>query len=185
MKRYLLLILVAILVLASGVTVSCGQKAEPAPEATPTPIAEDWEALNRWLGELYGLPPVSNTEQLKSAAFLLQAHWFKVTDEAVKKLEKNGIPWQRTAPFFYLYYYYILHDIQLGNASTPLELMAADYLLAQSVKDLHDEADELVWMKALGEPLVIYPTEEAAKRWFLEFDKDYVKRLEEAMGKGK
>lgn len=43
MKRYLILILVAVLVLASGLVVGCGQKSEPAPEVTSTPESTpDW-----------------------------------------------------------------------------------------------------------------------------------------------
>jgi len=84
-------------------------------------------------------------EQLESAAFLVSGFWFEVGDEAANKLEQHGIPWERTSPFFYLYCYYILHDTQLRNGSwsTPVEFMASDYLLANSVKDLHEAADEL------------------------------------------
>ena len=177
------------LVLASGLLVACGEKGEapacPTPEQTEpepqSPSSEDWKVLNRWLSELYGLPPVSNTEQLQSAAWLVSGLWFEQAHKAVKRLEQNGIPWSRTAPFFYLYNYYILHDIQLRNASTPLEFMATDYLLADSVRELHEAADELVLMKQLGETLNIFPTEEDAMKWFKEFDKDWERLMEEAI----
>lgn len=190
-KRYLIPIMV-VLVLTSGVLVGCGQKSEapisPTPEQTepnpPPPSSEDWAVLNRWLGDLYGLPPVKNTEQLKSAAFLVSGFWFDKADEAVKELERQGIPWERTSPFFYLFRYYVLHDVQFGNASTPIEFMAADHLLANSVRDLQEAADELVLMKQLGETLNIFPTEEDAMKWFKEFDKDYERLAEEAIEKG-
>ena len=193
MKRYLIIIL-AILVLASVLTAGCGQKSEaptsPSPEQVhpqpESPSSEDWEVLNQWL-DTYGLPPVRNMEQLESAAFLVSGYWFDVADEAVKKLEQHGIPWSRTSPFFYLYYYYILHDTQFRNASwsTPVEFMASDYLLANSVRDLHEAADELVLMKQLGETLNIFPTEEDADKWFREFDKDWEMAMEEAIEIGK
>ncbi len=153
-------------------------------EATDeSPTLEEWGALNRWLSECYGLPPVKNTEQLQSAAFLVSSLWFEEADKAVKKLEQHAIPWERTSPFFYLFNYYILHDIQLRNASRPIEFMAIDHLVVQSVKDLHDAADELVLMKELGEPLNVFPTEEDAMKWFREFDKDYQRLLEEAVNR--
>lgn len=194
MKRYLILILVAIFVLASGVLVGCGQKPESpasptAPEQTePTPESpspQDWEVLNRWLGDLYGLPPVENTEQLESAAWLVSIFWFEQADKAVKKLEEDGIPWERTAPFCYLFNYYILYDTRLTNAKTPLEFMAADHPLADSVKALQDEAEELVHMKWLGEPLKIFPTTKDAMESFKEIDKDWERLMEEAVNKGK
>ena len=193
MKRCLILIVVAILMLTVGLTVGCNQRSEPpvspAPEQTQpkreSPSSEDWEALNRWLSDLYRLPPVNNTEQLQSAAWLVSGFWFEQADEAVKKLEQHDIPWSRTAPFFYLYNYYILHDIQLSNASTPLEFMATDYLLADSVGDLHEASDELVLMKQLGETLNIFSTEEDAMEWFKGWDKDYQRLLEETREKVK
>lgn len=188
MKRYLIPTIV-ILVLASGVLVSCGQKSEapasPTPEQTQpeSPYSEDWVILNRWLDELYGLPPVENTEQLESAAFLVSGLWFDKANEAVEKLEQHNIPWERTSPFFYLFRYYVLHDVQFRNASTPIEFMAADKLLADSVRNLHETADELVRMKQLGETLNIFPTEEDAMKWFKEFDKDFERLAEEALEK--
>jgi predicted small lipoprotein YifL len=192
MKRYLVLIL-AILVLTSGALAACGQKSEapasPTPEQTEpkpqSPSSEDWEILNRWLGDLYGLPPVSNTEQLQSAAWLVRGFWFGKVDEEIKRLEEYDIPWSRTAPFFYLWNYYLLHNIQLRNASTPLEFMAADSVLADSVIALHEAADELVQMKQLGETLRIFPTDEDAMKWFKELDKDWERLMEEAIEKGK
>ncbi len=192
MKRYLIPVLV-ILVLASAILMGCVQKggspASPSPdqmEATPeSPSLEEWEVLNHWLSELYGLPPVENTEQMESAAWLVSGFWFEQADKAVKKLEEHEIPWERTSPFFYLFNYYILYDTQLRHASTPLEFMAADHLLAQSVKDLHDAAEELILMKDLGEPLNVFPTEEDADKWFREFDKDWKRLMEEAISKGK
>lgn len=191
MKRYLILILVAIFVLASGVLVGCGQKTESPASPTPEQMqpepssSENWEVLNRWLGDLYGLPPVENTEELQSAAWLVSGFWFEQADKAVKKLEEDGIPWERTAPFCYLFNYYILYDTQLTNAETPLEFMATDHLLADSVKSLQDEAEELVHMKWLGEPLKIFPTTKDAMESFKEIDKDWERLMEEAVNKGK
>jgi len=191
MKRYVVPLLV-LLVLSLGTVVACGHETEapatPAPEQKEPepqpPDLEDWEALNRWLGDLYGLPPVKNTEQMASAAFLVSGFWFENADKAVKKLEQYGIPWERTSPFFYLYRYYILHDIQLRNASTPVEFMASDEILANSVRDLHNAADELVLMKQRGEPLVIFATEEDAVKWFGENDTDWERLAREAIEKG-
>ncbi len=192
MKRYLIPIL-AILVLASGVVVGCGQKSEVPASPTPeqiqpkseSPSSEDWAVLNRWLDELYGLPPVKNIDQLKSAAFLVSNFWFEQVQEAIGKLEQNDIPWSRAAPSYSAFSYYVLHDAQLRSASDPLEFMAVDYLLAQSVKDFHDTADELVQMKALGETFKIFPTEEDARKWFRDLDKDWERLMEEAIERGK
>jgi hypothetical protein len=156
-------------------------KTEAVPES---PTLKDWEALNRWLNDLYGIPPVRTEGQLQSAALLVSAHWFDVTDETVKELEQHGIPWERTAPICYLFNYFILYDIQLRNSSTPLEFMAADFNLAKAAQALHETAQLLVEMKLSGEPLTIFPTEEDANKRFLELDKEYVKRLEDAIRKG-
>jgi len=192
MKRYLILIVLAIFVLTSGVLVGCAQKPEsPASPTTPEQTepepssSEDWEVLNRWLGDLYGLPPVDNTEELQSAAFLVGGFWFEQVDKAVKKLEENGIPWERTAPFCYLFNYYVLHYTQLTNATTPLEFMAADHLLGDTVKALQDESEELVHTKWLGEPLKIFPTTEDAMESFKEIDRDWERLVEEAISKSK
>jgi len=191
MKRCLILTLVSILLLTSGVLVGCGQKSESPASPTPEQMqpepssSEDWEVLNRWLSELYGFPPVNNTEELQSAAFLLSLFWFEGADKAVKELEENGIPWARTPPFCYLFNWYILRDIQLRNATTPIEFMAADHLLADNVKALQDDAEDLVHTKWLGEPLNIFPTEEDAMESFKEIDKDWERMMEEAISKGK
>lgn len=206
MWRYLVIVLV-IFALAWGLYAWVNQSEVPTPlatkstETTPTTIvpvtqntelavaktkpvlSDDWIALNSWLDELYGLPPVENTEQMKTAAFVVSNLWFEKAHEAVEKLEQYNIPWERTSPFFYLFRYYFLHDIQLTNASTPIEFMAADYSLTISVKDLHESADELVQMKQLGETLNIFVTEEDAMEWFREFDEDYERLVKEALEK--
>lgn len=155
----------------------------PKPAPSPAPAPEEWELLNRWLSDLYGLPQVEDIEQMQAAALLVSGLWFEQADKAVKKLEEDDIPWARTAPFCYTYNYYILHDIQLTNASTPLEFMATDNLLADTVKDLQDEAEELVRMKWLGEPLHIFPTTKDAMDSFREIDKDWDRLMEEAISK--
>ena len=164
MKRYLTLFVLAILVLALGLLTGCTGS---TPTATPTPTPdsaispEDWVAVNRWLSELYGLPPVYTVKELESAAWLVSNYWSSVADQAVTKLEQHDISWARTAPFCYLYHWYIEADIALRNVSTPIEFMAADNVLAENVMWLHEAADELVLMKLIGEPLNIYPTEDA------------------------
>lgn len=161
MKRRLILILVAILVLTSGLSAGCGQKSEP-----PASLG-DWEALNHLLGS-YGLPPVKTTEELQSAAWLVSGDWFEVAVEATERLEQHDIPWERTRPFCFLFYWYIEADIELRNTSAPHEFLAAHSHLVGTVADLHQTADELVLMKDLGEPLSIYPTEDACLEGWVE-----------------
>jgi len=155
-------------------------------EQTPTSVSsDDWQVLNRWLSELYGLPPVKNTEQLKSAATLVSGFWFKQANVAISKLEQNNIPWARVALFYSSFNYYVLHDAQLLGASDPIEFMAIDKLLADSVKDLQDTADELVRMKSLGESFKIFPTDEDARKWFRDSDKDWERLMQQAIDKAK
>lgn len=173
--------------------VACGQKSEVPASPTPeqvqpkpeSPSSEDWVALNRWLDELYGLPPVENTEHLKSAAVVVSGVWFEQANKAIEKLERNDIPWARVAPFYASFNYYVLHDAQLLGASDPIEFMATDKLLADSVKNLHDTADELIRMKSLGESYRIFPTDEEARNWFRELDKDWERLMQEAIDKAK
>ena len=68
------------------------QTPTPTPNQMKSVSSKDWEVLNRWLGDLYGLPPVKNTEKLKSAAVLVSGFWFKQANKAINKLEQNGIP---------------------------------------------------------------------------------------------
>ncbi len=161
------------------------QTQTPTTSETESVSSEDWNVLNRWLSELYGLPPVKNTEQLKSAATLVSSFWFEKANIAISKLEQNDIPWARVAPFYSSFNYYVLHDAQLLGASDPIEFMAADKLLADSVKDLQDTADELVRMKSLGESFKIFPTDEDARKWFRELDKDWERLMQEAIDKAK
>ena len=130
--------------------------------------AQDWDALNLWLGELYGLPPVYSVEDLKSAAWLVSNLWFDVAEEAVAELEQYDIPWARTAPFCYLYYWYIEADIKLRSVLTPIEFVASDYVLAEHVRWLEETARDLVDMKLSGEPLNIYPTEDACVEGWID-----------------
>lgn len=182
MKRCLIPIL-TILVLASGLLIGCSSPSATKTERV-TSFPKDWEVLNKLLSELYGFPPVRTERELEIAALQVSAHWSKVVERTTKKLEQNGIPWSRTAPFCYLVNYFILHDIQLRNSSTPLEFMAAEHALAMAVYNLDETAQLLLEMKLSGEPLTIFPTEEDATKRFLELDKEYVKRLEEAIRKG-
>lgn len=192
MKRYLIPVII-ILVLASGVVVGCGKKSEVPASPTPeqiqpkseSPSSEDWAVLNRWLGELYGFPPVKNTDQLESAAFLVSNFWFDKINEALEKLEQSNIPWSRAAPTYSAFSYYVLHDAQLRGASSPLEFMAADRLLADSVKEFHDTANELIQMKVLGETFRTFPTDDDARKWFRDLDKDWERLMEEAIEKRK
>lgn len=148
-----------------------------------SPISAEWDALNRSLKEVHGLPPVNNTEELKVAALVASANWQQGVNEITNKLETNGIPWERTAPFCYRFNYYILHDIELCNSSTPLEFMAAEYTLVGTIEDLKDIADLLLAMNLSGEPLNIFPTVDDASKRFLELDKEFLKKLEEAVNK--
>ena len=146
MKQHLMLVLLS-LVLVSGLIVGCGQKNEtsifPTEDETETttefPSAEEWELVNRWLSDVYGLPPVEDIEQLQAAALLVGGFWFEQANKETEKLEERDIPWARTTPFCYTFNYYILHDIQLRNVSTPIEFIAADHVVADTVKDLQDE----------------------------------------------
>jgi hypothetical protein len=141
--------------------------------------SDEWAILNRWLDKFYQLPLVRNEEQLKSAAWLVSELWFKEADKAVRKLEANGIPWERTAPFLYLFDWYIRRDIKLRNASNPIEFMAADHALTGSVRDLHNCADELILMKETGEPLKIFPTEESAREWYKDLEQTLEQEADE------
>ena len=186
MKQYLIPILIT-LMLTSGLVVGCAStwpKEENKPN-TEGISAEQWDTVNEYLDKLYGLPSVKTTEELRAAAFLVDGFWSEKVDEATTRLEQQNIPWGRTPPFCYLFNWYVLHDIQLTNVSSPIEFMAADHLLADSVKALHDEAEELVHMKWLGEPLNSFPTEEDAMESFKEVDKDWERMMEEAISKGK
>ena len=192
MKRYFVRILV-VLVMTFGLATGCGQQSHPSLSPTPeqtqaefeSPSTDDWQALNRLLIEVYELPPVRNVEQLESAAWLASGFWFDMTNITIENLEKQDIPWERTSPFFYLFDYYILHDIQFRNSSSPMEFMATEHLLVESVKTLADAANELVRSKLLGEELVIFPTAEDATEWFRSWDKDYQRLLEEALARAK
>ena|SRR3989304_7741032 len=93
--------------------------------------------------------------------------------------------WTRVALSYSSFNYYVLHDAQLNSASDPIEFMANDRLLAGSVKDLQDTADELVHMKEIGESFKSFPTEEDARKWFREFDKDWERLMKEAIDKAK
>ncbi len=196
MKRWLVLIL-AVLVLASGAMVACGQKTDAPTSTTPYQVppksdlppsndlvnTKDWQTLNRWLHDLYRLPPVNNTEQLKSAAFEVANFWSDQVDKTTTKLEQNGIHWERTPPFCYIFNWYILHHIQLRHANTPMEFIAADYVLSETVKTLQDEAKDLMNRKISGEPINSFATEEEAMKQFKQIDKDYLRLLEEAIAK--
>ena len=186
--------IIAFLIIASlFASTACSSPNQQAPTQTQTPAtsqtksvsSEDWNVLNRWLSELYGLPPVKNTEQLKSAAFVVSGIWFKQADKAIKELEQNNIPWTRAAPSYSAFNYYVLHDAQLNSATDPIEFMATDKVLADSVKDLQDTADELVRMKQLGESFKVFPTEEDARTWFRQVDKDWERLMQEAIDKAK
>lgn len=161
--RFILIMLLGVMLVGS--TACGGPGATPTSTPTPTPdsaiSAEDWDALNNWLSELYGLTPVDTVEELESAAWLISGYWFDAAHEACSKMEQHDIPWERTAPFCYLFYWYIETDIALRNVTTPRDLMAEASHLIENVTWLHEEADALVEMKLMGESLRIYPTEEA------------------------
>jgi hypothetical protein len=179
MRRYFALILLILVVIPN--LAGCTEKA-----ASPSsPSSEEWDTLNRWLKDIYGIPPVSNVDQLESASLRVSLFWKDGVQGIMQKLEQEGIPGGRTAPFCYLLNYYILYDIQLRNSSTPLEFLAADYSLTETIRDLDETGQLLLEMKASGEPLTIFPTEEDANYRFLELDKEYVNKLEEAVNKGK
>jgi len=98
---------------------------------------------------------------LQSAAWLVRDHWLEAADQAVSKLEQNHIPWERTAPFCHLYYWFIEAYTALPNASTPIEFLATNNALTDYGQSLEEAADDLVQKKLSGEPLNIYPTEDA------------------------
>lgn len=178
-RCYVALVFLLILVVIPNLA-GCTEKMVP-----PSPISGEWDALNRSLKEVHGLPPVNNAEELKAAALVASANWKQGVNEITKKLETNGIPWERTAPFCYQFNYYVLHDIELRTSSIPLEFMAAEYTLVGTIEDLQGTADLLLDMKLSGEPLNIFPTVDDANKRFLELDKEFLKKLEEAVNKGK
>lgn len=165
-----------LLLAVSTITCACGESTEapiytprpsPTPSPTPTPTpestisAQDWAFLNLWLSQLYGLPPVYTVDELQSAAWLVRDHWLEVADQAVTKLEQQHIPWERTAPFCYSHNWFVEAYTALPNASTPMEFLAANFVLTDYGQSLEETANELVRKKLSGEPLNIYPTEDA------------------------
>ncbi len=133
--RRLTVLLICVLFVLSACSSPTSSQPSPTPQQTtktssPTSnqskpaSSEDWKALNRWLSELYGLPPVSNTEQLKSAAFVVSGIWYKQANKAISKMEQNNIPWSKAASSYASFNYYVLHDAQLNSVSDPIEFMA-------------------------------------------------------------
>lgn len=159
-------LLVGIALLLATLAMAC----EPTQKTTSTTeISEEkqWEMLNFWLGTLHDLPPIYSVEELEEVAVVLFDFWFDQGDEAVKKLEEHQIPWDRTRPFCYLYFWYIQATHDLMNSSTPLDLLSSDMLVTELCKYLHDTADHLVQMKLSGEALNIYQTEDACMEGFI------------------
>jgi len=129
---------------------------------------EEWDVLNRWLAEFYGLPPVSNIEELRTTASVVSVKWFGVVAKAVKKLEDHGIDWGRTRDSCYLVHWYMRADARLYEVQTPIEFLAAEELLVKRLRMVDESADLLVERKLLGEPLGTFSTEEECVRGFVD-----------------
>ena len=187
MERRVIVFLVGLL-LTFGTLAGCSgdDKSQIPPEVkfqetTPAYSSDDWTLLNEWLAQLYGLPPVSNTTQLRSAAMLVSNFWLGVLEQYINELEKEGIPWERTGPSVISFHYYVLHDAQLRNAQTPLEFLACDELLGRSVEDFHNTSNELILMKQLGENPRTFSSEEAAEQWFRELDPAWEEMMQDVI----
>ncbi len=174
-----------ILILALVGAIGCSSSDDSKPQILPVSTSDDWVLLNDWLAEFYGFPPVSNTTELQSAAMLASEYWFDTFQEAIDNLESNNIPWERTAPSVVSFHYWMLRETQLQSAQTPLEFLAYEELLVQSVEKFHNDADELIHQKELGENPRTFSSEKEAMNWFRELDPSWEAKMREAMERDK
>ena len=165
-------LIVAILVTA------CSQATPtPVPTASPTPTTdtraaddpfaqEYWDHMNTMLVAVYGLPPVPDVQFINTAGYAVSNFLGEGAAVAAERLESSGIPWARTAPFCYLFAWYIEADTAINQITTPLEFITAESRLAERGRWLLEAADSMILTQLLEEPLSTHPTEAACLEGF-------------------
>lgn len=125
---------------------------------------EYWKAVNSMLEQIYGLPPVSDTDQLSSAAFLVSEHWSEYPAQNIQDLNGQGIEPDLTAPFCYMFFWYIDANRAMLEVSTPLDFIVMEQKLVDNVHMLDIQTDLLIDNKVFDlDPITTYPTAEECR----------------------
>lgn len=93
---------------------------------------------------LVDLPtPSTDEDYIIASSLFLSEFWDRQVNRRAAELEDRGIPWERAWPMCLSYYLYTLDQEILLSTETPVEVIAADGLVAEEVEAFIVTADYL------------------------------------------